>query len=235
MFCHTLVFYPSASWLTRAEWAAYNPRTVRSYAASLTFVWIWESIMTAAGDLTIHTDGASRGNPGAAAFGYIISRAGASPIEEAGCLGVMTNNQAEYTALIRALEHALELGPECGVHVVSDSELMVKQMRGEYRVKNEELRSLYERARELADRFQGKVAFRHVRRGQNKRADALCNEALDGKREPMPRAAPVKQASPKRTMREEILACLQQAGVAAPETVIEQLTAILERYGVRLS
>src|SRR5216683_7663605 len=121
--------------------------------------------MSEDGVLTIHTDGASRGNPGAAAYAYVINRKDESPIEEAGCLGEMTNNQAEYTALVRALEHALELGIEHSLHVHSDSELMVKQMKGEYRVKNEELRGLYEQAKKLANCFQGNVSFRHVRRG----------------------------------------------------------------------
>jgi ribonuclease HI len=132
--------------------------------------------------LTIHTDGASRGNPGDAAFAYVIERDGQTPIEEADCLGQMTNNQAEYIALIRALERALELGTHHRVIVHSDSELMVKQMNGEYRVKNEELRGLYEQACALRGRFEGPVTIRHVRREQNKRADKLCNEALDGKR-----------------------------------------------------
>ena len=131
--------------------------------------------------LTIYTDGASRGNPGEAAFAYVIRREGQAAIEKAECLGQMTNNQAEYTALIRALEHALELGPQHRVIVHSDSELMVKQMNGEYRVKNEELRGLYEQARSLRQRFEGLVTIRHVRREQNKRADQLCNDALDGK------------------------------------------------------
>jgi ribonuclease HI len=132
--------------------------------------------------LTIHTDGASRGNPGAAAFAYVISCDGQPVIEEADCLGQMTNNQAEYIALIRALERALELGPHHPVVVHSDSELLVKQMNGEYRVKNEELRNLYEQACALRRRFQVPVTIRHVRREQNKRADQLCNEVLNSKR-----------------------------------------------------
>jgi ribonuclease HI len=131
--------------------------------------------------LTVYTDGASRGNPGDAAFAYVIRRDSQPVIEKAECLGQMTNNQAEYIALIRALEHALELGPQHRVILHSDSELMVKQMNGEYRVKNEELRGLYEQACGLRRRFEGPVTIRHVRREQNKRADQLCNEALDGK------------------------------------------------------
>jgi ribonuclease HI len=146
--------------------------------------------MAALAVLRIHTDGASRGNPGAAAFAYVIARDGEPPIEEAGCLGETTNNQAEYTALVRALERALELGADHGLLIHSDSELLVKQMNGQYRVKNEELRGLYEQAQALRRRFRGPVTIRHVRRADNSRADALCNEALDGRRGPAPRAAP---------------------------------------------
>jgi ribonuclease HI len=194
--------------------------------------------------LNIHTDGASRGNPGAAAFAYVIERDGADPIEEAGCLGRMTNNQAEYTALVKALEHALEIGPTNRVLVHSDSELLVKQMRGEYRVKNEDLRDLYETAQKLVRRFTGPVTFRHVRRGENSRADALCNEALDGLRQPTPRAShfapapprPERQVAPLAPggLREEALACLRRAGAAAPEGAWMELKEILNRHGVRL-
>jgi len=212
--------------------------------------------------LTIHTDGASRGNPGAAACAYIIERDGHQPIEVAEVLGDMTNNQAEYTALVKALEHALELGSAHSVVVNSDSELMVKQMKGEYRVKNEELRDLYDDAQKLARQFQGQVIFRHVRRAQNSRADALCNEALDGKRfggprplgeaielpeePPLPPVADTPTVPELRltaeTLRSHALACLWQAaaswgtGVAqpTPEEVWEQLVGVLEKHGVRL-
>jgi ribonuclease HI len=196
--------------------------------------------------LTIHTDGASRGNPGDAAFAYVIARDGQPPIEEADCLGQMTNNQAEYTALVRALEHALELGPQHRVLVHSDSELMVKQMNGEYRVKNEELRGLYEEARALRARFDGPVTIRHVRRAQNKRADELCNEALDGKRCAMPRGpvrpskTPLPSSSP--SLREEVLICLRQAASLwaegfkepTPEYIWHRLTEMIERRGLKL-
>ena len=197
--------------------------------------------------LTIYTDGASRGNPGAAAYAYVIARDGQPPIEEADCLGRMTNNQAEYTALIRALEHALELGPEYYVIVHSDSELMVKQMSGQYSVKNADLRPLYEEARDLARAFQGRVEFRHVRRALNSRADALCNEALDGKRLATPRASTVQAtkpapATPPTTLRDEALSCLRRAHVAwsrgatapTPEEVWQQLAEALARHGTRV-
>jgi ribonuclease HI len=102
--------------------------------------------MSQAPHLIIHTDGASRGNPGPAAFAYVIERDGQVLHEEAGRLPDTTNNQAEYTALVRALEHALRLGPEHRVTLHSDSELMVKQMNGQYRVKDAGLRPLYEEA-----------------------------------------------------------------------------------------
>jgi ribonuclease HI len=196
--------------------------------------------------LTIHTDGASRGNPGDAAYAYVISRDDETLIEEADCLGQMTNNQAEYTALVRALEHALELGPHHRLLIYSDSELMVKQMNGEYRVKNEELRGLYEEACQLRARFDGPVTIRHVRRGQNKRADQLCNEALDGKRSAMPRASTLAAATAKTTaapgLREEALTCLRQAASSwakgrqepTPEQLWGRLVELLERHGVHV-
>jgi ribonuclease HI len=196
--------------------------------------------MDPADTLTIHTDGAARGNPGPSAFAYTIARSGAPAIEEHGCLGRMTNNQAEYTALVRALEHAARLGTGHRLHVLSDSELMVKQMRGEYRVKNEDLRDLYEQARRLVNRFSS-VEFRHIPREQNKRADALCNQALDGpagqRRGPTPKGAP---AVAPQAVREDAIECLRSAartwaesGVNAlsPEMVWEQLWSILEEQG----
>ena len=155
----------------------------------------------------------------------------------------MTNNQAEYTALVKALEHALELGADNRLLIHSDSELLVKQMNGEYRVKNEDLRGLYEQAQKLVRRFAGPVTIRHVRRGHNSRADALCNEALDGLREPTPRAshfaAPAEakrqvQNLPHAGWREEAVACLRRAGAAAPEKTWAELEEILKRHGVRL-
>ena len=125
----------------------------------------------------IHIDGAARGNPGPAAYAFIIQKEGAPALEEKGTLGTMTNNLAEYTALVRALERAHELGAERLI-IHSDSELLVKQMNGQYRVKNPDLRVLYDRARELSGQFK-QVVIRHVPREQNSGADRLCNEALD--------------------------------------------------------
>jgi ribonuclease HI len=207
--------------------------------------------------LRIHTDGASRGNPGAAAYAYTIEQDGRDDVAEADCIGRMTNNQAEYTALIKALEHALEdVGANFQVVVHSDSELMVKQMNGEYRVKDADLRPLYEKARALSDRFQGGVQLVHVRRSQNTRADALCNEALDGKRTATPRASTVhgakapaapkapaaaKPPSPSR-LRDEAIARLRRAAEAwaggvlepSPERVWGEIVELLTRHGVAL-
>src|SRR4051812_38628727 len=129
---------------------------------------------------TMNIDGAARGNPGPAAYAVVIARPGQPPVEEAETLGTATNNVAEYTALVRGLELAGELGLK-KLNVFSDSELLVKQMSGEYRVKNADLQELYREATRLRRGFDA-VAITHVRREQNKRADALCNEALDGKR-----------------------------------------------------
>lgn len=203
--------------------------------------------MSKAAVLTIYTDGAARGNPGPAAFAYVIQRDAAAPIEEAGCLGRTTNNQAEYTALVRALQHAARLGTQHRLHIHSDSELMVKQMRGEYRVKDAGLRSLYEQAKELADQFTG-VTFRHVPRAQNGRADELCNEALDGLRSPSPSARLEEDNSEPDdcpilpdALRQQALVCLRAAAAAwargnpddpAPDAVWDRLCKLLEDQGV---
>ena len=94
---------------------------------------------------TIYTDGGSRGNPGPAAYAYVIKRPGVADIEEKGYLGQTTNNIAEYTGLVKALEHAHELGGR-KLLVNSDSELMVKQLNGQYKVKNAGLVPLYQKA-----------------------------------------------------------------------------------------
>src|SRR5205085_2832370 len=106
--------------------------------------------------------------------------------EEKGTLGSATNNIAEYTALVRALEHAARLGAR-RLLVYSDSELLVKQMSGEYRVKNDSLRALFEDAKLLCRDFD-QVTIRHVPRAQNADADRLCNEALDGEATRAPRS-----------------------------------------------
>jgi ribonuclease HI len=187
---------------------------------------------------TIHIDGAARGNPGPAAFAYIIARDGHPLVEEAACLGSTTNNVAEYTALVRALERAAELGGK-RLLIRSDSELLVKQMNGEYRVKNEQLRDLYEEANELRRRFAA-VTITHVPRAQNSHADRLCNEVLDGKQVGK-RTPERKRAAPTSGAREDAIECLATAARAwksahpaapTPEQVWDQLWSILEENGL---
>ena len=126
----------------------------------------------------LSTDGGARGNPGPAAYGYVIEDADGGVLAAHGeAIGVATNNVAEYSALLAGLEKAAELGVT-ELEVVSDSELMVKQMRGEYRVKNEALRELWEDAGRLARRIPS-VRYTAVRREHNELADRLVNEALD--------------------------------------------------------
>jgi ribonuclease HI len=126
----------------------------------------------------LSTDGGSRGNPGPAAYGFVLEADDGTVLAAHGeKIGVATNNVAEYSALIAGLEKALELGVD-EVEVVSDSELMVKQMKGQYRVKNDALRELSVEAGRLARRL-GKVDYTAVRREHNKLADQLVNEALD--------------------------------------------------------
>ena len=126
----------------------------------------------------LSTDGGARGNPGPAAFAYVLEADDGTVLAAHGeTIGVATNNVAEYSGLIAGLEKAHELGLR-EVEVVSDSELMVKQMRGEYRVKNEALLELSLQAARLA-RAIGSVTYTAVRREHNELADRLVNEALD--------------------------------------------------------
>ena len=126
----------------------------------------------------LFTDGGARGNPGPAAFAYVLEDGdGATLAAHGEAIGVATNNVAEYRGLVEGLRKAAELGVD-EVEVVSDSELMVKQMRGEYRVKNEALRELSLEASGLARRI-GRVTYSAVRREHNELADRLVNEALD--------------------------------------------------------
>lgn len=126
----------------------------------------------------LSTDGGARGNPGPAAYGYVLEGEDGAVLDARGeAIGVATNNVAEYRGLLAGLAKAVELGVT-ELEVVSDSELMVKQMRGEYRVKNEGLRPLVLEASALARRL-GSVRYTSVRREHNKLADGLVNEALD--------------------------------------------------------
>jgi ribonuclease HI len=130
-------------------------------------------------DLTIYTDGASRGNPGDAGAGIVIKRADADVEHIHRYLGRTTNNVAEYTAALIALERAIALGAR-SVRLFADSELMVRQLNGQYKVKNEGLIPLYRQAVEMIARI-GRVEVQYIPRERNKEADALANRAIDEK------------------------------------------------------
>jgi ribonuclease HI len=126
----------------------------------------------------LYTDGGARGNPGPAAYGYVLEADDGTVLAARGeAIGVATNNVAEYRGLIAGLAQALDLAVP-HVEVVSDSELLVKQMRGEYKVRNETLQTLQAKAARLAAELD-RVTYTHVRRAHNELADQLVNEALD--------------------------------------------------------
>jgi ribonuclease HI len=126
----------------------------------------------------LSTDGGARGNPGPAAYGYVLEAEDGTVLAAHGeTIGTATNNVAEYRALVAGLEKALELHVD-EVEVVSDSELLVKQMRGEYKVKKPTLRELWDEATDLSRQLRS-VRYTAVRREHNELADRLVNEALD--------------------------------------------------------
>ncbi len=126
----------------------------------------------------LFTDGGSRGNPGPAAYAFVLEAEDGTVLDARGeAIGVATNNVAEYAALVAGLERAVEAGVD-ELEVVSDSELLVKQMRGEYRVKNKGLQDLFLDASRHARKIR-RVTYTAVRREHNELADSLVNEALD--------------------------------------------------------
>ena len=142
---------------------------------------------TAEGWHTAHCDGGSRGNPGPSGYGAVIEDPNGRVVAQLSeFLGVQTNNYAEYSGLLAVLAWANEHGAK-RLRVVSDSELMVKQMKGQYKVASPILRPLWEQAKRLAARLE-KLEMRHTLRGGNKDADRLANEAMDkgmGRRRPV--------------------------------------------------
>jgi ribonuclease HI len=195
-------------------------------------------------ETTVHIDGAARGNPGPAACAFVLNRPGEPVVEHAELLGNATNNVAEYTALLAALEKAAELGVK-SLRVFSDSELLVKQMNGEYRVKHPDLQNLYAEAQHLIKPFDS-VALSHVRREQNKRADELCNEVLDAGKKKAAATSPTSHAGPPSVVtdakvRDDAMTCLIAAARSwaekgptnpPPGQVWDQLWSILEDGGV---
>jgi len=130
--------------------------------------------------LTIYTDGGARNNPGPAGIGCVLYDENKKIVKEISeYIGEATNNQAEYKACLRAIEEGKKFGAE-ELEFYLDSELVVKQLNREYKVKNKELAPLFMKIYNLSQQFK-KVTFKHIRRELNKEADRLVNEAIDGR------------------------------------------------------
>jgi ribonuclease HI len=130
-------------------------------------------------ELVVNVDGGARGNPGPAAIGVVVQNADGEILEERGeRIGTATNNVAEYRALLLGIERAAELGAS-ELELVGDSELVVRQVKGEYKVKDATLRGLHTEVKRALRPFE-RWSIRHVRREHNAEADRLVNEALDG-------------------------------------------------------
>lgn len=132
-------------------------------------------------DYTIHSDGGSRGNPGPAAIGYVIYDANGETVSEGGkCLGVATNNQAEYSAILAALTDLHSRGLSGKIVCKLDSQLIVRQLNGEYKIKDAKMQDLNRQVQEVISKLTDcQITFTDIRREFNKRADALVNQALD--------------------------------------------------------
>jgi len=128
--------------------------------------------------IEVFTDGGARGNPGPAAFGFVIKRDSKVIKEGYGYIGIATNNVAEYTAVIEALSWLENRFPKADLVLYLDSKLVVSQLVGVYKVKNSKIRDLIFNIRTLEVNF-GQISFRHIPREQNKEADRLVNQALD--------------------------------------------------------
>jgi probable phosphoglycerate mutase len=157
--------------------------------------------MMSSSEVVAHVDGASRGNPGPAAYGVVMeTTAGERVAAFAKFLGETTNNFAEYQGLLAALDYALS-HHHLRLSVVTDSELMARQISGRYKVRSSDLKRLYDRAQAMIARLES-FSIRHVRREHNRAADGLANQALDAAEAglalppaPAPRAAPARPAN----------------------------------------
>lgn len=126
----------------------------------------------------IYTDGGSRGNPGPSGGGFVLYKGGRVALQGSEYFGEKTNNQAEYLALRLALREAYDQFPEAQVKCFLDSKLAVEQMKGNFKIKSENVRPLFEEVRRIADQFFS-FSIEHIPRAQNKVADRLANEAMD--------------------------------------------------------
>src|SRR6202046_4266445 len=162
--------------------------------------------------IVAYCDGGSRGNPGPAGFGvYIQDSTGKVLAELSQYLGKQTNNFAEYSALLAALEFAIAQGHR-SLRVVSDSELMVKQMKGQYRVNSPELRPLYEEARRRVPKL-ARFQIQHVLREKNRHADRLATRPVARGRGRAPAANPVPAPAPPSQSKAVMLRGLVKGGV----------------------
>jgi ribonuclease HI len=160
-------------------------------------------------------DGGSRGNPGPASYGVVIRDPRGEVIAKLKkYIGRMTNNVAEYYGLIAALDYAQSHGIRA-LRVESDSELLVRQMRGQYKVKSAELRPLFERARKMSHTF-ASFKIEHVYRERNAEADALANEALDETSGALPRTKPDAPAAKPQTPQSRKVRARFRNGVLVP-------------------
>jgi ribonuclease HI len=167
---------------------------------------------TSSDAIVAYCDGGSRGNPGPAGFGvYIQDSTGKVLAELSQYLGKQTNNFAEYSALLAALEFAIAQGHR-SLRVVSDSELMVKQMKGQYRVNSPELRPLYEEARRRVPQLEH-FQIQHVLREKNRHADRLANLAMDRGMGRAPAANPAPAPAPPSQSKAVMLRGLVKGGV----------------------
>ena len=183
--------------------------------------------------LTIHTDGALRGNPGAAAFAYVIARAGEPPIEEGGCLGEMTNNQAEYTALVRALEHALRLGagqpPARPRRQRTDGQADARRVQGQER---RVARPLREGPRPRRQVHRRRRLHPRPPRTQQAAPTPCATRRSTANAAPGPRRAE-DAAAP--ALHQQAIECLREAAAyPTPEEVWEKLVKVLKQHRIEL-
>jgi ribonuclease HI len=191
--------------------------------------------MSSSSEIIVHVDGGSRGNPGPAAYGVTVETPEGRPVTAfAKFIGTTTNNFAEYQGLLAALEYALNHGYS-RVRVLTDSELMARQISGHYKVRSSDLRPLYEKAQIMIGQLES-FSIRHVYREQNREADHLANEAMDHVERGVPtpgsapraqstgpNAAPSRQADSKIPPEPLRIAATYQDGVLRPHTHIPLL------------
>lgn len=175
----------------------------------------------------LNTDGGSRGNPGKGAWAFLLRSPTGQVFEHGGPLDMVTNNSAEYEAVIQGLSFALAEGVPA-LDVYSDSELIVKQIRGEYKVRNADLAPMHEEVKKMMAEFSGAVRFHHIPREQNKEADRICNLVMDGKfRGSRPGGLPAeKPSAPARPT---------PAAAAYSEETLAAVRAIFHRFGASIS